>query len=131
MSGGILAGLCALLMASTPHTQAVFTAGVLAYNCVASLCYAAYTALSLQLVGIRNPAAATQLSLFSGVSNAAIVYMTWADGQGYRLFGIRGLFLVDGLAAIGAAIPLLLFLQWRARKNCAVLEAIDPLPGEA
>jgi MFS family permease len=131
MSGGILASLCALLMASTPHTQAVFTAGVLAYNCVAGLCYAAYTALSLQLVGIGNPAAATQLALFSGVSNAAIVYMTWADGQGYRLFGIRGLFLVDGLAAIGTAIPLLLFLQWRARKNYAELETIDPLLGEA
>lgn len=131
MSGGILAGLCALLMASTPHTQAVFTAGVLAYNCVAGVCYAAFSALSLQLVGTGNPAAATQLSLFCCASNAAIDYMTWADGQGYRMFGIRGLFLVDGLAAIGAAIPLLLFLQWRARKNRVPLETMDPLPGEA
>jgi PAT family beta-lactamase induction signal transducer AmpG len=131
ISGGLLAGLCALLMASTRHTQATFTAGVLAYNCVAGVCYAAYSALGLQLVGTRNPTAATQLGLFAAATNGAIVYMTWADGQGFRMFGIRGLLLVDGLAAIGTAIPLLLFLRWRLKKNASALEAHDPLPEKA
>jgi PAT family beta-lactamase induction signal transducer AmpG len=131
ISGGILAGLCALVMAATPHTQAIFTAGVLAYNCIAGVCYAAFSALSLQLVGIRNPTAATQLGLFAAATNGAIVYMTWADGQGFRLFGIRGLLLVDGLAALSAAIPLLLFLRWRATKNRPALDAPAALPEEA
>ena len=65
---------------------------------------------------MRNPTAATQLGLFAA-ANAAVVYMTWADGQGFRLFGIRGLFLVDGLAALGAAIPLLLFLRTKNNKS--------------
>jgi MFS family permease len=131
ISGGMLAGLCALSMAAAPHTQATFTAGVLAYNCVAGLCYAAFSALGLQLVGVRNPTAATQLGLFAAAANGAIVYMTWADGQGFRIFGIRGLLLVDGLAAIGAAIPLLVFLRWRAPKSSSALDAIEAVHEEA
>jgi predicted MFS family arabinose efflux permease len=114
MTGGALSGAVALALAFSPHTASVFIAGVLIYNSVAGLCYAAFSALGLQLVGTRNPTASTQLALFAAASNAAVVYMTWADGQGYRMFGIRGLFLVDGIAAIGAAIPLLIFLRWRA-----------------
>jgi len=125
LGGGILAGVCALGMAVTPHTQATFTVGVLAYNCVAGVCYAAFSALGLQMVGIRNPTAATQLALFAAATNGAIVYMTWADGQGFRMFGIRGLLMMDGLAAIGAAVPLLLFLGWRATKSCIALDVPD------
>jgi PAT family beta-lactamase induction signal transducer AmpG len=131
MSGGILAGLCALVMASTPHTQATFAAGVLTYSFLAGICYAAFSALSLELVGTRNPTASTQLGLFAAAANGAVVYMTWADGQGFRLFGLRGLFLVDGLAAIGAAIPLLLFIRWRAIKGSLDMEAPGALPEEA
>ena len=133
LSGGLFAGLCALAMAYTLHTQTAFTAGVLTYNGIAGVSYAAFSALGYQLVGTRNPTAATQLGLFAAATNGAIVYMTWADGQGYRLLGVRGLFLVDGLASIGAAIPLLLFLRWRARGAGAALEAaaVDALPEEA
>jgi MFS transporter, PAT family, beta-lactamase induction signal transducer AmpG len=131
MGGGMLAGVCALLLASTPHTQTIFAAGVLTYNFIAGICYAGFSSLSLQLTGTRNPTAATQLGLFAAASNAAVVYMTWVDGQGFRLFGLKGLFLVDGLAAIGAAIPLLLFLRWRATRNSLALEVPDILPEEA
>lgn len=124
LAGGALAGLCALAMAWTLHTQTTFMAGVLVYNGIAGITYAAFSALSLQLVGIRNPTAATQLGLFAASTNGAIVYMTWADGQGYRLFGIKGLFLVDGLASLGAAIPLLLFLRWRARNASAAPQTV-------
>lgn len=41
------------------------------------------------------------------------------------MFGIRGLLMVDGLAAIGAAVPLLLFLGWRATKSCIALDVPD------
>ena len=122
--GGALAGLCALAVAWTLHTQAAFTAGVLVYNGIAGITYAAFSAWSLQLVGIGNPTAATQLGLFAPSTNGAIVYMTWADGQGYHLFGVKGLFLVDGLASLGAAIPLLLFLRWRAQRARAEMETV-------
>jgi len=119
LAGGAVAGLCALAMGLTSHTQTAFLAGVLAYNGVAGICYAAFTALGLQLVGIRNPTAATQLGLFAAATNGAIVYMTWADGRGYRFGGVQGLFLMDGLASLAAALPLLLFLRWRAQSSRA------------
>ena len=94
------------------------------YNGIAGITYAAFSALSLQLVGIGNPTAATQLGLFAASTNGAIVYMTWADGQGYRLFGVKGLFLMDGLASLGAAIPLLLFLRWRAERARTAMDTV-------
>jgi PAT family beta-lactamase induction signal transducer AmpG len=124
--GGAMAGLCSMAMAWTLHTQSVFTAGVLVYNGLAGISYAAFSALGFQLVGTRNPTAATQLGLFAAATNAAIVYMTWADGQGYRLFGVRGLFLADGLASIGAAVLLLFWLHWRTGRSRAVSASLDP-----
>jgi len=103
-------------MAFTPHTQSAFTVGVLTYNFIAGICYAAFSALGYQLTGNRNPSAATQMALFAAASNAAIVYMTWLDGQGYRFFGVRGLFVVDGLASLGAAIPLIFVVRRRLRR---------------
>jgi hypothetical protein len=47
--------------------------------------------------------------------------MTWSDGQGYRLFGIRGLFRVHGFAGILASVGLMIFLRRRVLKP-----AIDP-----
>jgi predicted MFS family arabinose efflux permease len=55
--------------------------------------------------------ASTQLALFTAALNAAVVYMTWADGRGYAHFGVRGLFLVDGLAGAVALVPLLLLVR--------------------
>ncbi len=43
--------------------------------------------------------------------------MTWLDGRGYHLSGVRGLFLVDGLAAIVSAILLLFFIRSRMRNE--------------
>jgi predicted MFS family arabinose efflux permease len=126
LSGGILAGLTSLTMALIAHTQFTFTSGVLFYNAIAGLIYAAFTALSLQLTGNRNPTAATQLALFAASTNGAIVYMTWLDGQGYRLYGVKGLFLMDGLAAVVTGLALMVFVMRKGR--AAGTERNAPLP---
>jgi MFS family permease len=131
LGGGILVALSALWIALSPQTQVTFTTGVLAYGLFSGICYAAFSALSYQLVGKGNPAAATQLGLFAAASNAAISYMTWFDGQGFRLFGVRGLFLVDGLAAIGAGVPLLIFLRGYLARTRDFVEASGIVPEEA
>ena len=43
--------------------------------------------------------------------------MTWADGQGYKHFGVRGLLLTDGLAGLISAILLLLLLGKQLRRR--------------
>lgn len=123
---GIGAGLCALTMAFLPHDRTTFVVGVLLYNGFAGVTYASYSALCLELVGHCNPVACTQMGLFAAATNGAIVYMTWADGRGYRHFGARGLLCVDGIAAITAAIPLLFLVhhQLRAREVQEELEEL-------
>jgi len=97
------AGVCALVLAFTPHVPWAFILGALIYNGFAGMVYAAFNALGWQLVGHKSPVASTQLGLFSASINGAIVYMTWLDGQGFKFFHLRGLLLTDGLASLAAA----------------------------
>lgn len=110
LGGGLLAGLTSLTLAFTPDTEFTFTCGVLFYNAVAGLIYAAFSALQLQLTGSDNPTASTQMALFAASTNGAITYMTWFDGQGYRLYSVRGLFVADGAAAVITALALMAFV---------------------
>lgn len=116
LCAGIGAGLTALTLAFAPHTPMSFLWGALVYNGFAGVAYAAFNALGYQLVGQKSTVASTQLGLFSASTNAAIVYMTWADGQGYNHFGVRGLLLTDALASIFAA-TILLLLFWKQLKK--------------
>ena len=105
--GGAGTATVALCMAFLPQTQPAFIAGAILYSGLTGVVLAAFNALAYQLVGQTSAVASTQLGLFLAALNAAIVYMTWADGQGYKHFGIRGLFLIDGLSGLLSIIPLL------------------------
>ncbi|HTV07369.1 MAG TPA: MFS transporter [Acidobacteriaceae bacterium] len=100
-----------LTLALTGHSAAAFIAGALIYNALTGVVYAAFNALGFQLVGNKSAVASTQLALFTAAINAAVVYMTWADGQGYKHFGVQGLFLVDALASAAALLPLLVLVK--------------------
>jgi hypothetical protein len=89
---------------------------VLVYNGFAGVAYAAFNALGFQLVGQKSPVASTQLGLFAAATNGAITYMTWADGLGYKHFGVHGLLLVDGLAGVISGVILLSLLGRQLRK---------------
>ncbi len=117
LGGGLATSVCAVALALSPHTPRAFIVGALLYNGIAGVSYSAFNALGYQLVGQNSPVASTQLGLFAAATNFAIVYMTWADGQGYKHFGVRGLLLTDGLASMISAILLLLLLGKRLKKK--------------
>jgi MFS family permease len=124
LSAGIATSLCALTIAFCACTPTAFIWGVLVYNGLAGVAYAAFNALGYQLVGQKSPVASTQLGLFSASTNAAIVYMTWADGQGYKHFGVRGLLLTDGLASFITGVLLLSLLWGQLKKKPAETEEL-------
>ena len=126
-AAGIL--IVSMTLALTRHTEAAFIAGALVYNAFTGVVYAAFSALGFQLVGNKSAVASTQLALFTAAINAAVVYMTWADGQGYKHFGVRGLFLVDALAGLVAILPLLLLVRKGLPK--ASEEMSTPVPAKA
>lgn len=124
LAAGMTTSVCALVLAFTPHTPMAFILGALMYNAITGISYAAFNALGYQLVGQKSAVASTQLGLFSAATNAAIVYMTWADGQGYKHFGLSGLLLTDGLASLISGTLLLSFL-WKQLKKKPVVDAVE------
>ena len=98
-----------------PHTPIPFALAALAYNFLQGINYTAYSALCFQLVGSSNPLASTQFTVLFCAINLPISYMTWVDGRGYALFGLRGLFATDALFSIVAGVALL-FLLSRSRR---------------
>ena len=116
LGAGMTTSLCALALAFSPHTPAAFIIGALVYNGITGVVYAAFNSLGYQLVGQKSPVASTQLGLFAAATNAAIVYMTWADGQGYKHFGVRGLLMTDGLASIVSGALLLWLLHGHLKR---------------
>lgn len=130
LGAGIAAAACALGMAFAARTPSVYSWGVLLYNGVAGIAYAAFTALGLQLTGNDCPVAATQLGMFAAATNGAISYMTWLDGQGYRLGGARGLLLTDALASAATAIPLLFLVRRELRRSADSAREVSVAPAD-
>lgn len=117
LGAGLTTSFCTLALALSPHTPTAFILGALIYNGLTGVVYAAFNALGYQLVGQQSAVASTQLGLFAAAMNGAVVYMTWADGQGYKHFGLRGLLLTDSLASMISAILLLSLFARRLRKK--------------
>jgi len=79
---GAITALCAVGMMLGPASATAFTIGCLAYQLANGLCYAAFYAFVLDLVGKRD-GVTTQLALFAGAGNLATSYVTWLDGWSY------------------------------------------------
>jgi MFS transporter, PAT family, beta-lactamase induction signal transducer AmpG len=116
LGAGLVTSFVALAMALAPHTPLAFILGVLIYNGLAGVGYAAFNAFGYQLVGQNSAVASTQLGLFAASTNFAITYMTWGDGQASKHFGVTGLLLTDSLASMISAVLLLILLRNRLTK---------------
>lgn len=96
---GIIMAICAVLMAWAPHNLNMYYVFVLAYNFISGLCYAAFTAVTLEAIG--TGAAATKYSIFASLSNTPIAYMGILNGYSYSKWGSNAGLYTD--AAMGIA----------------------------
>ncbi len=80
---GAATAICALAMMVSRASPMAFTVGCLAYQLANGLCYAAFYAFVLELLG-KKGGVATQLALYVGASNLAVSYVTWLDGWSYE-----------------------------------------------
>jgi len=123
---GIAAGLCAVAIMLAPIAPATFTLGSLFYAATGGLCGAAALALTIDLTAGAGHAASTWFAAFYAASDLPWTYMQWADGQGYKHFGVRGMLGID---AIGNALPAVLFLLYlRALQSRHRAESTGPTP---
>ena len=116
LGSGFGTAATALLTAFLPHTPMAFIVSTLAYNFFVGVIYAAYQAMGFELTG-ESPVASTQLGMFAASINANLNYMTRFDGVGYHWAGIRGLYLVDGLASVVTILPLLFLVRFIRRQK--------------
>ena len=96
---GILMSACATLMAWAPHTLMMYYVFVLSYGFISGLCYAAFTAVTLEAIG--TGAAATKYSIFASLSNTPIAYMGILNSYFYEKSGSNAGLYSD--AAMGVA----------------------------
>jgi MFS family permease len=114
---GVAIAVVDVAMACAPRSEFTYVAGTMAYSLVAGLCFAAFTAVVLEIIGKVDRSAATQYTLFDAAGNLATSYLAWMDGHGYDLFkrhqwpGTSGLLLTDAGMNLAGAVGLMA-LMW-------------------
>ncbi len=79
---GVIMAICAVFMAWAPHNRIMFYVFVLTYGFITGLCFASFTAVTLEAIG--KGAAATKYSIFASLSNTPIAYMNLVNGYFYE-----------------------------------------------
>ncbi len=99
---GLLLGICALAMALATHSQANYVLFVLLYNFISGLCYAGFSAVTLEAIG--GGAAATKYNVFACLANIPTAYLTAIEGWARTHHGVNAFLYVDFAAPIVGAV---------------------------
>jgi hypothetical protein len=108
---GAACALTAAMMMLGSMSPVTYAIGTTLYSLTTGMCYTAYVALVLDVVGPDRGTGATRFAILNSAANLPVSYMTWADGQGYAHFGARGMLGVDSGAALLAAAILYVWVR--------------------
>jgi MFS family permease len=109
---GLILSVCAVLMAWAPHTLTMYYVFVLAYGFISGLCFASFTAVTLEAIG--KGAAATKYSIFASLSNTPIAYMGILNSHFYEKAGSNaGLYSDAAMGVAGVLVFLLVTVASR------------------
>jgi len=103
---GLISAACASGMAYSPRTEMMFILWTSAYAVALGLCYAGFTAFTLEAIG--KGAAATKYNIFAALSNSPIYLMTYVVGIAYTHGGARSMLNTEAAFAVGAVVIFLL-----------------------
>jgi MFS family permease len=101
---GLTLSACAVTMALFPRTPAAYVVFTLLYAFGAGLCFAGFSAVTLEAIG--HGAAATKYNVYASLSNVPIMYMTATEGWVQSHWGSTGLLFAE--AALGV-VSLIVF----------------------
>ena len=101
--------LCILWLG--PLRPATYFLGVTVYIFTVGACYALFTAVVLEFLGVSGKSGSGRYSIINSLGNVPVAYMTFLDGRGAAHWGARGLPATEAvLGAIGGSILLTYFL---------------------
>jgi len=122
--GLVNASTLGILLLGHPRPVTYF-AGVTLYLITVGACYALFTALVLQLLGISGKSGGARYSIALSLGNLPIFYMTVVDGMGARWFGTKGEPGIDLTVSGGTAVLALVWFAWERRRIFAVQRALS------
>jgi len=99
---GVALAACAIGMAVTPRSPAMFVFWTSVYAVVLGCCYAGFGAVVLETIGAG--AAATKYNLLAGLSNIPIAYQTYVDGWAQTRWGSGGMLWVEAACGVAAVL---------------------------
>jgi MFS transporter, PAT family, beta-lactamase induction signal transducer AmpG len=108
LGSGVLMGATTVLMAFAPRTPALYLAGVLVYALTCGMCYAAFSALLLYVIG--RGAASTKYATLSSLGNLPTSYMTAFDGWAHDRWGAGGMLHGEAILGVGSTALILVAL---------------------
>ncbi|HEY6451171.1 MAG TPA: MFS transporter [Steroidobacteraceae bacterium] len=118
---GLIMAACALAMALAAHTEMAYIGFTIAYSFVNGLCYAGFSAVTLEAIGLG--AAATKYNMFASLSNIPIAYLTALEGWARTPWGPNGFLYVDATLGVAGVI---IFISAVALSARAALPVVAP-----
>jgi PAT family beta-lactamase induction signal transducer AmpG len=111
LSIGFIGAAFTLGLLLFPQTSWTYGAAFIGENIFQAAAFSTALAIAFEVIGPRNPLAATIFALLSAALNLPGSYMEVLDGYGYDWRAVKGAFLVDGVVSAGACILLVLLLR--------------------
>ena len=93
-AAGLTNALAALVLLLSNHPP-VYLAGTAFYLVTEGLCWARFTALILEIVGVETRDASTLYGVLNAAGTIPLLYMIRLDGFGFGKFGTHGLLWMD------------------------------------
>jgi PAT family beta-lactamase induction signal transducer AmpG len=113
---GLVNAFTLLILGLGPLHPATYFIGATLYLFTIGACYALFTAVVLEFMGISGKTGSGRYSIINSLGNVPVAYMILVDGKGYAHWGTRGLPLTEAIVGtLGATILLSYFLTSKFR----------------
>jgi MFS family permease len=99
---GVLIAVELVVAAWLPRTATVWIVASVLYQALVAACYAAYSAVVLEVIG--RGAAATKFNLMASVANVPVTIMPWFDGVMHDRHGTDAMFYGEASLSVAAAV---------------------------
>jgi MFS family permease len=99
---GVLIAVEVVIASFMPRTPEVWIVSSVLYNALLGACYAAYSAVVLEVIG--RGAAATKFNLMASVANVPVTFMPIVDGLLHDRHGTNAMFYGEAALSVAAAI---------------------------
>jgi MFS transporter, PAT family, beta-lactamase induction signal transducer AmpG len=112
---GALQALCAIAMALSPRTEAMYILFTMVYALITGLTYAGFSAVVLEAIGLG--AAATKYNVYASLSNMPIAYMTVVEGWAHTRSGAGAMLYSEAACATAGLLVFIAVASLTARRR--------------